>query len=327
MKSEQKPSIYYANRYLQLGKEFNVLQKRVIHFVVNQLQAEMYTLNEQKAQAKPIQRTLFGDAYFRIAANLIDRTNQDQQIRQALKGLKVPIDDKDFIGDFMLSAKREKGDWVLLFPEKTVHFLTEISKGVTPLQTIVYLTAQSKHTIRMYELLMRFRVTGFWYTTPEELYLLLDLPATYRKNFARLRQSVLEVAQKELGELYKKNQSDIRFTTEETKGGRGNKVQQLKFTIFFREKQKQGNDKQNEDYAFILDNLLRIMVDAAGITKHQKEANKKFIEKAASKLVETCKLKQFADKLEKKVLSNPKVEFNNKGALARYILTEDFGIK
>lgn len=326
MKSEQKPSIYYANRYLQLGKEFNVLQKRVIHFVVNQLQAEMYTLNEQKAQAKPIQRTLFGDAYFRIAANLIDRTNQDQQIRQALKGLKVPIDDKDFIGDFMLSAKREKGDWVLLFPEKTVHFLTEISKGVTPLQTIVYLTAQSKHTIRMYELLMRFRVTGFWYTTPEELCYLLDLPATYRKNFARLRQSVLEVAQKELGELYKKNQSDIRFTTEETKGGRGNKVQQLKFTIFFREKQKQGNDKQNEDYAFILDNLLRIMVDAAGITKHQKEANKKFIEKAASKLVETGKLKQFADKLEK-ILSNPKVEFNNKGALARYILTEDFGIK
>lgn len=324
---DTKPSIYYANKYIQLGKSFNVLQKRVIHFVVDQLQAEIYGLNQQKANHKPIQRTLFGDAYFRIPTRTIDPENQDNHIRQSLRGLKIPIDDKDFIGDFMLSAKREQGDWVLLFPEKTVHFLTEVSKGITPLQTIVYLSAQSKYTIRMYELLMRFRDTGLWYTTPEELCYFFELSATYQKDYGRLKQSVLEVARKEIEALYKKNQSDIYFIYEETRGGRGNKVKQLKFSIFWREKAKKAQEQTNTDFLFVNDNLRRIMVDGDGITPAQKRVNEEFVKKAMSKLVETANIKHFAEKLEKKVLENPKVDFDKKGALARYILVEDYGVQ
>jgi|GEM_PF-3463916 len=329
MKSkETKPSVYYANKYIQLGKSFNVLQKRVIHFVVEQLQTEIYGLNQQKASHMPIQRTLFGDAYFRIPTRTIDPENQDNRIRQSLRGLKVSIDDKDFIGDFMLSAKREEGNWVLLFPEKTVHFLTEVSKGITPLQTIVYLSAKSKYTIRLYELLMRFRDTGIWYTTPEEVCYLFELPEAYRKNFGRLKQSVLEVARKEITELYKKRQSDIYFTYEETRSGRGNKVQQLKFSIFWRNKEVlQDGGTKSPDYVFVAENLLRLMVDSPKINKHQKAANKEFVNKALSKLVETSRVKAFAEKLEKKVLQSAAVAHENKGALARYILIEDFGVQ
>jgi|SRR6056297_2461648 len=325
MKKEIK--VYHANKYLQLGKSFNVLQKRVIHFVVKELQNELYNLNEQKVQGKNIERTLFGDAYFNIPAKTIDPTNQDNQIRTALRGLIIPIDDKEFVGNFMLSAKREKGNWRLLFPEKTVHFLTEVSKGITPLQTIVYLTAQSKYTIRMYELLMRFRDTGIWYTTPENIAELFDLPDTYRKNYARLKQSILELARKELLELYKKNQSDIFFSYEEQRGGRGNKIKQIKFAIFWREKKINKEKQENKDLSFISSNLKRIMIDDAKVTKHQKKANEEFINRALSKLVETGNLKYFANKLEKKVLQNTNVEFMNKGALARYILIEDFNVE
>ena len=326
-KKSDEIDIYHGNKYLQLGKSFNVLQKRVIHFVVKELQNEIYLLNEQKKANGNIERTLFGDAYFNIPAKTIDPTNQDKQIRNALRGLKINIDDDDFIGDFMLSAKRESGNWRLLFPEKTVHFLTEVSKGVTPLQTIVYLTAQSKYTIRMYELLMRFRDTGIWYTTPEDIGNLFDLPETYRNDFGRLRQTVIEKARKELLELYKNNQSDIYFTYEETKKGRGNKVTKIKLSIFWREKTKARQDQDGKDLAFVSSNLNQIMIENVKITKHQKKANEEFINRALSKLIETGNLKYFLDKLENKILQNPKVAYDKKGALARYILEEDFGVE
>jgi hypothetical protein len=324
---ENEKSVYHANKYLQLGKMFNVYQKRIIHFVVQELQNELYNLNEQKKDGKPIERTLFGDAYFMIPTKRIDPTNQDSQVRRALRGMIIPIDDKEFVGNFMLSAKREKGHWRLLFPEKTVHFLTEVSRGITPLQTIVYLTAQSKYTIRMYELLMRFRDTGKWYTTPEDLADLFELPITYRKNYGRLNQTILKPAKKELLELYKNNQSDIYFSYKEERGGRGNKVQHLIFSIFWREKKAEKEKQENTHLQFISDNLKRIMIDGVKITKHQKKKNEDFINKALSKLVETGNVKYFADKLEKRILQNTAIENDKKGALARYILTEDFGVE
>lgn len=327
MEKNEKLSVYYANKYLQLGKSFNVLQKRIIHFVVNELKKEIYSLNEQKKAGGNIQRTLFGDAYFMIPATTIDPENQDTNIRNALNGLKISISDKNFIGDFMLSAKREKGYWRLLFPEKTVHFLTEVSKGITPLQTIVYMTAQSKYTVRLYELLMRFRDTGIWYTTPEDISDLFELPETYRNNFGRLKYSVLEVARKELQDLYKKNQSDIFFHYTETKSGRGNKVQQIKFSIFWREKKITEEKQENKDLLFISSNLLNIMVNDIRITKSRKDVNKEFINRALSKLIETGNLQNFATKLNNRILENPKVKEEDRGALARYILVEDYQVE
>ncbi len=324
---EQKDSVYYANKYLQLGKSFNILQKRVIHFVVKELQQEIFNLNDQQHKGKRIQRTLFGDAYFHIPSKTIDRTNQDRHIRTALRGLMIPIDDTEFVGNFLLSANREDGNWRLLFPEKTVHFLTEVSRGITPLQTIVYLTAQSKYTIRMYEALMRFRDTGKWYTTPEEFADFFELAPTYRKDYGRLRQSIIEKAKRELFELYGKNQSDIYFSYQEERGGRGNKVRRIVFSIYWREKQKQKEKQEGSDLQFISDNLKRIMIIEPDVSNSRKKKNEEFINKALSKLTETGNLKRFADKLENRILQNTKVERENKGALARYILSEDFGVE
>jgi len=321
-----KIDVYHANKYLQLGKSFNVLQKRVIHFVVKELQNEIYNLNDQKTKGKQIERTLFGDAYFNIPTKTIDPNNQDSRIREALRGLIIPIDDKEFVGNFMLSAKREEGNWRLLFPEKTVHFLTEVSKGITPLQTIVYITAQSKYTIRMYELLMRFRDTGKWFTAPEKICDLFELSITYRKNYGRLRQTILEPAKKELKKLYDKNQSDIYFDFSEMRSGRGNKVQELIFTIYWREKQKKKEKQEGTDLQFISDNLKRIMITDVKVSDGRKKKNEEFINKALSVLTETGNLKKFASKLENRILQNTKIEYENKGALARYILAEDFGI-
>jgi plasmid replication initiation protein len=320
---KEKP-VWNANQYIQLRKSFTVLQKRVLHFVVKQLQDEMFNLNEQKAQGKKIERTLFGDCYFHIPANAIDPLNQDTEIRRALKGFKIPIDDDDFIGDFMLSAKREKGSWRLLFPEKSVHFLTEISKGVTPLQTVVYLSAKSIYTIRLYELLMQYRDTGKWYVTPEDLGDMLGVPNSYKKDYGLLRTKSIEPADKELRELFKKNQSEIHFILEEERGGRGNKVNRLVFKIISSEKEKSRSAKQEkEDYEFIAFRLNAIMLDDSRIQKKMKVANKKFVDMALSKIVERGKIKHFADKLNW-VLENGQIE--EKGAYLRKVLTEEYGV-
>lgn len=319
--TEKNVNVYNSNMYIQLRRSFSIIQKRVIHFVVKQLQDELFNLNEQKYKGKPIERTLFGDCYFHIPTKVIDPINQDTEIRKALKGLQIPIDSKDFIGNFMLSAKRQDGEWRLLFPEETVHFLTEVSKGVTPLQTLVYLSAQSIYTIRMYEILMQYRDTGKYYTTPENLAELLGCPDSYSKNFALLNKKALTPAKQELKDLYDKKQSDIFFDWHEIRGGRGNKVLKLDFSIFWKDKAVAKDTEQGENLKYIAAQLERIMLDAA--PKKTQKANKEFINRAMSKLIENGQTKLFAEKLEK-LLKNPKVVFNEKGKIARWVLENDF---
>jgi hypothetical protein len=106
-------------------------------------------------------------------------------------------------------------------------------------------------------------------------------------------------------------------------------VKELKFTIFWSQKNKENRlpNPENKDFIYIKEVLTRIMVEAKGITKHQKEVNIEFINKALSKLSETRKIKEFADKLENKIMQNGKVDDDKKGALARYILENDYGIE
>jgi len=324
VKKEQ--SVYNSNMYIQLRRSFNVIQKRVIHFVVKQLQDELFSLNEQKYQGKPIERTLFGDCYFHIPTKAIDPLNQDTNIRKALKGLMIPVENKNTITVFLMKATRLDGEWRLLFSEEVVHFLTEVSKGVTPLGTLVYLSAESIYTIRMYELLMQFRDTGKYYTTPEDLCEMLGTPENYKKNSGLLKKKALNVAQKELKSLYEKRQSEIYFTYSEVKGGRGNKLQRLDFSIFYIDKAIKQDSEQSESLRYIATQLERIMITEAKNKKYIK-ANKEFINRALSKLIELGKTKDFADKLEKRVIENPKVPFDGKGGAARWILIDDYGVE
>lgn len=314
-------SVYNSNMYIQLRRSFSIIQKRVIHFVVKQLQDEIYNLNDQKYTGKPIERTLFGDCYFHIPTKVIDPLNQDTEIRKALKGLMVPLENSTTIGHFLMKGTRLNGEWRLLFNEEAVHFLTEVSKGVTPLQTLVYLSANSIYTIRMYEILMQYRDTGKYYTTPENLAELLGAPDGYKNDFAQLRNRALTPAKNELKDLYEKKQSDIFFDWHEIRGGRGNKVLKLDFSIFWKDKAVAKDSEQGENLKYIAAQLERIMIDAA--PKKTQKANKEFINRAMSKLIENGQTKQFADKLEK-ILKNPKVEFNEKGKIARWVLENDF---
>lgn len=319
--TEKYISVYNSNMYIQLRHSFSIIQKRVIHFVVKQLQDEIYNLNDQKYKGKPIERTLFGDCYFHIPTKTIDPLNQDTEIRKALKGLMVPLENSTTIGHFLMKATRLDGEWRLLFNEESVHFLTEVSKGVTPLQTLVYLSAKSIYTIRMYEILMQYRDTGKFYTTPENIAELLGVPENYKKNFALLNQKALTPAKTELKELFEKKQSDIFFEWHEVRGGRGNKVQKLDFSIYWKDKAVAKDTEQSQNLRYIAEQLNRIMIENAPKRTHK--ANKDFINRAMSKLTENGKTKLFAERLEK-LLQDPNVVFKDKGGVVRWMLQNDF---
>lgn len=323
----QKEKVFSSNMYIQLRKEFNVLQKRTLHFVIKQLQDEMRNLNQQNANGNQIERTLFGDCYFKIPSKLIDPLNQDTAIRRALKSLQIPIATKDTDTFFLMKSTRKDGHWTLLFPEEVVHFLTEVSKGVTPLQTILYLSAKSIYTIRMYELLMQFRDTGKWYTTPEELGDYLSIPLSYQKDYNLFRTRAIETADKELRTLYKEKQSEIYFILTEESGGRGRKVKRLIFTIIWSEKNNQKPQTQEElnvDHNWIIFRLKKIMIDDAKINEKAKIANRKYINYAVGKLVELNKINHFASKLNW-ILETEKII--EKGAYARTVLKDEYNIE
>ena len=328
-----KPT-YTVNKYIQLGISFDIFQKRVIHFVVQDLQKEIYVKNDAKSKKVTLKGqekqelrsirhpTIEGDCYFYIPVELIDPKNQHTKLQTSLRKLKKPIDREGLVADFLLKAERKNKQWVLLFPKESVDFLTEVSRGVTPLQTLVYLTAQSSYTIRFYELLMQYRTTGKWYTTPEDLYVFLDASPSYRKNFGRFKQSVVNVAQKELRELYKKKQSEVCFEYTEKRGGRGNKVQSLIFTIFWREK-KNKEEQKNEDLEAVTTQLERLMITEVD-EENYKEKNKEFINKALSVLIQDNCLKEFGERLEK-IITNPKIK--DKGGYIRNYLILEYGVE
>lgn len=329
-----KTKTYTVNRYIQLGKPLDIFQKRVLFLVIKDLQKEIYAKNDAKSKGKTItteeqqklrtirETTIEGDCYFYIPYKLIDPNNLDNKLRSSLRKLtSIPIDDEDFIGNFLSHARRKNNQWVLLFPKETIDFLTEVSKGVTPLGGLVYMCAGSGFTVRFYEILMQFRDTGKYYTTPEELHDLLGSTVSYRKNFAKFRQAVLDIAQKELRELYKVGQSEICFEYEEKKGGRGNKVQSLVFTIFWNEKKKKP-EQTDKELTYISGQLERLMITE--VAEGYRVKNKEFINKALSVLIQDNCLKQFADRLEK-ILENPNID--DKAGYIRILLIDQYGVK
>lgn len=324
--------VWTSNTYLSLKHPFTLIQKRVLHFVIAniKMQEELYKKMKANVEFKKDpdyiapEPTLYGDCYFTIPVKKIDPLNKDRNIRVAIKGLMIDISDANNIENFLLKGTRVGGTWRLMFPERSVNFLTEISKGVTPLGSVLYLSAQSVYTAIFYEFCMKWRNVGIAYQTREELLDLVHASDSYRKNFSRVRLRMLEPAMTELKELFYKKQSEVYFTYTEVK--KGNSTQALEYHIVYADKKVNTDDKDTLNIQYITRTLTEIMVDNIKEKKY-KTANLEFVKKAVNTLQGEKLLDKFAEKLEKRVMQKHTVPLEGKGALARYILENDFNIE
>jgi plasmid replication initiation protein len=302
-----KREIIQPNPVTMARYQYNVFEKRIMYQVVGQLQREM------RGEIK-IDISLFGDRYFVIPFGLIDPDKKNhRKVRQAFQSLqdkKISIDyDKEgngFEGRFINWGSLEKGTVTLSLPPAIMPALTELATGFTAYSSVVVMALQSTYSMRFYEWLSRFRDTGKWYTTPDnlrEMLLLMDYKAY--QNYANFKKFVIDVAQKELQNLYNAGQSDIYFTYEEKRSGRGRggQVHELIFTIFWAEKGKLADTAKTEDYYYVAHFLK---------THFQAKTNdsKQYTEKVLAKIIEMDATRRAAEIAEKaKAKENPAAYF------------------
>jgi hypothetical protein len=107
---------------------------------------------------------------------------------------------------------------------------------------------RSSYSQRFYEFCCRFRDTGNWHVSVEELRTMLRIDEKYA-TYGELKRKVLDVAQKELQELYNSNESDVCFVYDELKTKRA--VTHLHIRIKAKEKNKGVEESTAEDLQLI----------------------------------------------------------------------------
>jgi len=330
---KETEEVWKTNHFLNFKIHFTLNQLRIVHFIYSKIQEYVYAAANNK-QVSDLELTLYEDAYLNIPTSMIDKGNQKHRnIYNAFRGLKeLDISKQNTsVESFILSAHRKDSYWRVLIPRTTFKFMLEkAEKGVTPLENILYISATSGYTVQVYEQLKQRSDLIRWYTTPLEFAEYVKASQSARKNFAKLRQDIIDPAQEELRELYEGNRSAICFDYEVKRAGRGGKVTELNFIIYTKKKEtpQQKKEQTAKDMEYISFTLQKMMLEGK-MTKAQKKKNEEFINKALSKLQDNGNLGDFAKRLEK-MRQKEDAKGNNpdeKGALARYILEEDFGIE
>lgn len=332
-KEKSKLEVWKTNNFLNSGYKFSLVQLRIIHYIYGTIQDYVYAVANGKG-VSDLQLTLYEDAYLYIPVNSLDKGDKSHSnIYNAFRGLKdLDISQRGkSVESFILSAHRKDNKWRVLLPRTAVKFFIEkAEKGVTALESMLYMSAESSYTISFYEQMKQRVNLVKWYTTPDELCDVIQAPESARKNFAHLRMYIIERAQKELKELFDLGRCAIWFEYKVKRAGRGGRVTEIIFTIHTRKEKLspvQIRTQTAEDMKYIAFTLKKMML-GDNASKHQKKANEEFINKALSKLQDSGNLGNYAKRLEK-LIQREEAKGNNpdeKGALARYILEEDFGI-
>ena len=180
----------------------------------------------------------------------------------------------------------ENGKLITEISKKIKPYLLDLDKNFTRLNIQVASNLRSVHAQRFYELCCRFRDTGKWNIEVQHLKSMMKLENKY-PSYGNFKDRVLEPARKELQELYNKNESDVCFTYHQHKAG--NKVIELWFTIFNKEKSKGSIESTQQEIQNVMEyikliwpennkekwraNVYRILDKRKGFTAFVKKVN------------------------------------------------------
>jgi len=129
-----------------------------------------------------------------------------------------------------------------------------------------------------------------------------------------LNERVINVAQKELHELYKEGQCDVYFKVEEERSGRGRggSIQKWRFHVISKDRKVVKEVAETTDLAYMVNYFKRAWSD-----------NTPLINKAIEAITKEGKVAQVSERLSK--LKTRGV--NNLGGYLRKVLVDEFGIK
>lgn len=314
-----KVDIIQPNQVTIARYDYNIWEKRIMYKLIEFLQKEM-------RKEVTLEKSLY-DVYFEFSHQDID-ANYDAQkyIKRALDTLsskKIIIEKKNdyWTGNLINWGRDRNGKIRISVSNLIIPFLTDIAKGFTAYSAVVAMALKSSYSQRLYEMCSRFRDTKKWFVAPETLRDMLNLPKSYQ-DYKNIRIRVLDVAQKELKDLFDAGQCDLYFTYEEIRSGRGRggSVKELIFTIHTVDKKgiKTGINELTASKFQTIANFMREHFDTSI------EANVRYINNVLVLLSDTSAKVNFDALIEKIDIAKKK---ENPAGYFRAILKKDLKIE
>lgn len=307
------------NRITTARYELSTIEKRVMYVIIRQIRKQ-FVLQETG------QRDLFNDLVVKMKSSDIlkdmNETNPSR-VKKALKNLRLrsfeydnglPEDHPDhhwFEVGFINYGEWEKGGYIeVQISKKILPFFVELTRNFTEYSLVVAISLKSKWSQRLYELCSKWSSSGGFRMDVKELRDLFNLEGKYLK-YGAFKKFVLDVAHKELKELYTKGECDLYFEYSERKEGRS--VEQLRFKVI---SNKEKVELSTED----IDYLVRTQLNEIFDTKN-KPKNKEFIGQTMTALrLDPDKLNHCYKRLE----SLKKMPKSDHGRYMRFIINEDY---
>src|ERR1017187_6755138 len=229
-----QPNVITSARY-----DYSVTEKRIIYHIIKNIQDKMKsgiqeTLFGDLVLNIPMQELVTNEHYRRVKTNLVALRKKSFTITTDLDPTGKGEDGWLDIGFVNYTEHNLKsGNVEFEVSRKMVPYLLEVAKGFTSYTLMVALTLKSEYSQRFYECCSRFKGTGIWNISVEDLKQMLVLEDKYLV-YNNFKARVLEVAQKELKSLFDKGGCDLYFVYQEKKTGK--KVTDLSIKIFSQSK-------------------------------------------------------------------------------------------
>ena len=219
-------------------------------------------------------------------------------------------DDEWMTCGFINYAHIKKGIAEIQVSHKLMPFLVELSSQYTAYSLHVAMSLKSKWSQRMYELCQKWQGTDGFRISVDELRKSFILEDKYNR-YALLNERVLQVAKRELKELYDLGQCDVYFEFTEERNGRT--VEMLRFKLF---RKNAMNVKTTNDLLLELIPVFQSMYETSS-----KPKNDVFVKEVILQLQKYPNLIEPLNKRIKEVLAEGMK--NDTPRYFRYILNED----
>ena len=299
------------NRLTTSRYELTLIEKRIFYYIIKEVRSKYNTG----------QRDLFDDLILNIrVSELCKEVNQEDNKKETRKALEkfrsrnftyANEDEDDWLTcGFINYAHIKKGIAEIQVSHKLMPFLVELSSQYTAYSLHVAMSLKSKWSQRMYELCQKWQGTDGFRISVDELRQAFILEEKYNR-YALLNERVLQVAKRELKELYDLGQCDVYFEFTEERNGRT--VEMLRFKLF---RKNAMNIKTTNDLLLELIPLFQSLYETT-----TKPKNDVFVKEVIMQLQKYPDLIEPLNKRVKEILAEGMK--NDTPRYIRFILNED----
>ena len=312
-----KVMLAQANALTQSRYDFNVIEKRCLYQIIREVRrlfidthtGERDLFNNMRITLTPAMLESLGDK---------KRQVYDSLVRLRKRDVEIDTEDEWMNTGYVTMVKHDKKKdlYLVEVSSEIMPYLVALAENFTTYDLTVAISLKSSYSQRFYEYCSQYknRNNKTFFFTVEKLREMMMLENKYA-NIAHFKQKVLDVAQKEIKELYDQGQCDLWFeyAVKDT-----DKRKILSYFFFVHTKEE---EQQKLDYQSITACIQKI----SSILSSFFPRDKKFVKRVIQEIqLRPDIAMEIAEKLDKKVMDYDKKDIP---PIIRFVLSEDYGIK